>query len=72
MPDEQRTVKSGDGCEWNPGENRGAWKWDDHTMTVPAAVLLGANGEWRLCESCAALRRFNRYRVRREIKATNA
>jgi hypothetical protein len=61
------TLAVPDGCEWTPGADRPAWSVDEHTRTVRAAVLLGANGEWRLCESCAALPRFKRFRVRRAI-----
>lgn len=52
-------------CEFFPVEQRAAW---DHEVHAEAEVIVGANGQWRLCKACAALPFFNRFRNRREIK----
>lgn len=58
-----------DGCEWNPGADRAASSdSDEHYRTTAAEVIVGANGQWRLCASCAALPQFKRFRVRRKIE----
>ncbi len=54
-----------DSCEWNPEENRASLAGEHE---VPVEVLVGANGLWRLCASCAALPKFGRYTVREEVK----
>jgi len=51
-----------DGCEWNPDTGQAAWSHDDHTRLIRASVIVGANGKWRLCASCAALLMFKRYK----------
>lgn len=58
----------GDGCEWNPGADRPARAGDAHNSTTPAALLVGADGNWRLCALCAALPRFRRFRRRKPIE----
>ncbi len=55
-----------DPCEWDP------------KLTAPVAsakaaharadLIVGANGRWRLCRSCAALPYFSRLRKRVEIE----
>lgn len=57
-----------DGCEWNPHKSRLSYDADEHYRTTPATVLVGANGDWRLCAACAALPKFRRYRVRKAIQ----
>ena len=57
-----------DGCFWCPEEDRPAYDTDVHYQTVPAAVIVGANVTWRLCEECAKLPRFRRFRSRRKIE----
>lgn len=54
-----------DGCEWFPAEDRPA-RMDDVPHAV-ATVSVGANGAWHLCASCAALPRFKRFRVRKQL-----
>jgi hypothetical protein len=49
-------------CEWNPTSNREANTRD--ALHGPATVLVGKNGEWRLCEACAKLPRFDTYKRR--------
>lgn len=51
---------SGNPCEWNPDEGRAAYENEVHSF---ATVSLG-NGKWHLCESCAALPEFKRFRKR--------
>lgn len=36
----------------------------------PAAVIVGADGQWRLCSECAALPAFDRFKRRKAIRAT--
>lgn len=57
------------GCEWNPVDDRPAWDTDEHYRTTPAVLIVGANGQWRLCWDCARLLRFKWYRKRRRIRA---
>lgn len=54
-----------DPCEWNPSEGRAAY--DDETH-ANADLVVGANGQWRLCRACAALPRFARFRRRVPVK----
>ena len=51
-----------DGCEWNPATDAPAYDTDDHHRLVPAEVLVGANGKYRTCSSCADLPRFKRFK----------
>ncbi len=53
-------------CEWNPFTNLPATS--PHGCPNEATVALGAKGEWHLCEQCAALPRFARYRVRKPLR----
>lgn len=57
-----------DGCEWRPDEDRPAYDSDDHSKGNPAEVIVGANGQWRLCASCARLPAFKRFRVVRPVR----
>jgi len=50
-----------DPCEWNPDANRPAY---DDEVHAPADVIVGRAGRWRLCEACAALPEFRRYKRR--------
>lgn len=69
-------------CEWDPERGMPATelhetRWVDDRMERvlvercgcpnEAAIILGADGQWRLCASCAELSRFRRYRVARVI-----
>lgn len=51
-------------CEWNPTKNRTAYDYEVHAQ---ADVIVGAEGAYRLCNDCAALPRFSRYRRRTVI-----
>lgn len=57
------------GCEWNPEKGRAATSYCRHYIETRSEVIVGADGEWRLCLSCASLPAFRRYRVRRPIAA---
>lgn len=52
-------------CEWNPVADREAFVGDPpHGQ---ATVMVGTDGKYHLCESCARLPRFARFRVRRPL-----
>lgn len=53
-----------DPCEWNPQAARAAFESEVHAR---ADLIVGSNGKWRLCYSCAALPEFKRYTKRKEI-----
>lgn len=61
-----------DPCEWNPERDKPAGAGTP--AHAPAEVLVEANGEHRLCEQCAKLPRFSKYRRRSPIyyKCTSA
>ena len=52
-------------CEWNPAENRPAFEGD--TSHGEATTMVGVDGKWHLCASCASSEAFKRYRVRRPL-----
>jgi hypothetical protein len=49
-------------CEWNPAENRPAF--DDDPPHGEATQVIGVDGKWHLCDGCATLPEFARYRKR--------
>jgi len=63
-------------CEWNPEANESACATYDSNNYVEnhygcqneATIMVGANGQWHLCESCAKLPKFKRFRVRKPLK----
>lgn len=61
-----------DGCEWSPERGGPAYTTDEHHWTTPATMIVGANGKWRLCSSCAALPAFKRHRKRKPISDAKA
>jgi hypothetical protein len=61
-----------DGCEYNPVRAEAAIDGDEHNSTVPAAWIVGHNGTWRLCEACAALPIFAKFRSRKRIVVRSA
>lgn len=74
-----RDVPHSDLCEWDPERDRAsqgdpvygdpALKWRNYTGCPNLAdVIVGADGKWRLCESCAALPTFKRWRVRKPAR----
>ncbi len=54
-----------DPCEWNPEAGRAVYCSETHG---PATTIVGAKGKWRLCDSCAALPHFKRFRSRRPVR----
>ncbi len=54
-----------DPCEYNPDKKQAAY-WDE--VHAEAELVVGADGQWRLCKVCAALPFFNRFHTRRRIK----
>lgn len=52
-------------CEWNPSEHRPAFEGDP--IHGEAVWSVGVDGKWHLCERCAALPEFSRYRNRRRL-----
>ena len=55
-------------CEWNPERNEPAQEYrrvDGSILHLgcnnEAELSVGANGQWHLCRSCAALPRFKRF-----------
>ena len=57
-----------DGCEWSPTKGEAAYDNDPHWLASKAAWIVGAGGKWRLCEDCAQLPEFKRYRRRVRVK----
>jgi hypothetical protein len=49
-------------CEWNPEQHRPAF--DDDPPHGEATQVVGVDGKWHLCDGCAALPEFARYRRR--------
>lgn len=66
-----------DFCEWNPAEGEPSTyahingplpkKIDYYGCQNTSTQIIGHNGKWRLCDSCAALPEFKKYRKRKEI-----
>lgn len=63
--DELPPLTDSSACEWNPTEGREAYSGENHAL---ATVLVGSNGNYRLCAECAALPRFRRFRKRLALK----
>lgn len=53
-------------CEWDPARDAPALG-DGTGCPNEATISVGAAGEWHLCERCASLPRFGRFRVRRQL-----
>lgn len=56
-----------DGCEFDPSTGLASWSDSTHYLQEQATVLVGADGKWRLCQSCSELPVFRRYRKRTQI-----
>jgi hypothetical protein len=54
-----------DDCEYDPDLRQA--KVSDKYHRVPATVIVGADGQWRLCDACAALPVFRRFKNRQPI-----
>lgn len=52
-------------CEYNPQEKRP--KCYGEACFNAAAVVLGHDGKWHVCDSCARLPEFNRFRVKQRL-----
>ncbi len=53
-------------CEWNPELDQPATRLGEVVTGCPneATVVVGANGQYHLCESCSKLPRFKRFSKR--------
>lgn len=55
-------------CEWHPIEKRAANSGNDPgSCTRIARVCVGKNGAWHLCERCAVLPEFKRFKAREPL-----
>lgn len=54
-----------DPCFYVPEKKRAAY-WDE--VHAKATWIVGFRGKWRLCDSCAALPEFKKYRKRKKIE----
>lgn len=52
-------------CEWNPTENRLAM--DNDNFHANASICVGAKCQYMLCEECANLPKFKRFKKRHKI-----
>lgn len=57
-----------DPCEWHPGAEGGRLSRGSDPFHSRAEVAVGAGRSYHLCRACAALPRFKRFRVRKDIK----
>lgn len=56
-------------CEYNPKAGR-ARLGDEDACSNEATLCVGHKGLWRLCQRCAALPQFNRFKVVRPLRAS--
>ncbi|MEK9901446.1 MAG: hypothetical protein VW516_11940, partial [Rhodospirillaceae bacterium] len=59
-------MRPADTCEWDPERCEAATT--ERGCQRPAAVIVGADGKWRLCSECAGLPAFKRYKRRKAIE----
>jgi hypothetical protein len=52
-------------CEYNPVEKRACF---EHEVHANADCIIGHNGHWRLCDSCANLSEFKKFKIRKKIE----
>lgn len=57
-----------DGCEMDPKTGEPLYDDNPHYAEARAVWLIGANGQWRVCDSCAKLPTLRRYKVRKRIE----
>lgn len=62
----RRALCKRDPCEWNPEMGRASYTDEFHAV---AEIIVGADGAWRLCAKCVALKIFKQYRKRVAIKS---
>lgn len=55
-----------DPCEWNPEKSEPTES--KKLSHAEATWIVGAKGQWRLCDKCVELPEFKRYRVRKRIE----
>lgn len=56
-------------CEYNPVLKQPSWEPPLPTDCRNDATLsVGANGQWHVCDACAALPEFAKYRRRKPLK----
>ena len=56
-------------CEWNPVFEKPSQNPPRETdCPNEAEISLGGDGDWHVCESCAALPKFSRIRCRRPLR----
>lgn len=53
------------GCEYDPINNRLIFA--NGNPHARADYIIGAKGQWMLCNSCAQLKIFNKYKIRKEL-----
>ncbi len=68
LPRYSREVCFSNPCEWNQKKGRAAYDYEVHAR---ADLVVGAKGEWRLCNECAALPRFSRFRKQTPVRRTS-
>ena len=70
-------------CEWNPTQSipassipvveNGKRVWRNYRgCPNDATLIVGAEGQWRLCQACSELPEFRRFKVRRPFKPERA
>lgn len=67
----QRPAPTVELCEWDPERDEPALQSPGGARfgcRRPATVSVGADGRWHLCDSCAALPEFKRYRKRERLR----
>lgn len=64
MSEELPPLEDWNACEWNPEEKRESYRGENHAL---ATVLVGSNGNYRLCANCATLPEFKKFRKRQAI-----
>ena len=58
-------------CEWNPTLKEAALCGSDKRDTdcsKEATLIVGADGLWHICEACASMPEFRRFRARRPLR----
>lgn len=61
----------GERCDWNPKRHDVAYEpAREGDCPNEATVIVGGNGRWHLCDSCAALPEFSRFKARTRIESS--
>ena len=56
-----------DPCDWNPEKIEAICSADE--SHARAELIVGADGQWRLCRACAGLPKFKRFTTRTEVSS---